>query len=111
MDPISRVELEPPRLLGELELVLGLDEAGQGLLVGGAVDAAADGAEPPGAKLRIGVGDFAELALSGSARPTLRGGGSRRVGGNSLATAHDSMSCHCHHTNRQLPITPAPAAR
>ena len=29
MEPISRVELEPPRLLGELELVFGLDEAGQ----------------------------------------------------------------------------------
>ena len=47
---------------GREELALGLDEAGQGLLVGGAVDPVAGGAEQPGAQLRIGVGEVAELA-------------------------------------------------
>ena len=47
---------------GAQELAFGLDEAGQGLLVGGAVDAVASGAEQPGAQLRIGVGEIAELA-------------------------------------------------
>ena len=44
------------------ELALGLDEAPQGRLVGGAMDAVAGGAEQPGAQLRIGVGEVAELA-------------------------------------------------
>ena len=47
---------------GAQELALGLDEAGQGLLVGGAVDAVSGGAEQPRAQLRIGVGEVAELA-------------------------------------------------
>ena len=44
------------------ELALGLHEPRQGSLVGGAVDAVAGRAEQPGAKLRIGVDEIAELA-------------------------------------------------
>ena len=60
-----------PRPHGELgwtrgersqELALGLHEPRQGSLVGGAVDAVAGRAEQPGAKLRIGVDEIAELA-------------------------------------------------
>ena len=45
--------------------LLGLDETGQGLLVGGAVDPVAGGAEQPGAQLGIGVGEVAVVGERG----------------------------------------------
>ena len=62
LDPCPHGELRWASGKGAQELALGLDEAGQGLLVGGAVDAVAGGAEQPGAQLRIGVDEVAELA-------------------------------------------------
>ena len=62
LDPCPHCELGWARGKRAQELTLGLDETGQGLLVGGAVDPVAGGAEQPGAQLRIGVGEVAELA-------------------------------------------------
>ena len=62
LDPCPHCELGWASGKRAQELTLGLDETGQGLLVGGAVDPVAGGAEQPGAQLGIGVGEVAELA-------------------------------------------------
>ena len=62
LDPRPHGELGGASGKGAQELALGLDEAGQRWLVGGAVHAVAGRAEQPGAKLRIGVDEVAELA-------------------------------------------------